>query len=384
MEQRGVPKFQLFLAFVLSNAACLLHAANVPALFIFGDSLIDVGNNNYINSLAKADVRYNGIDYNHGVPTGRFCNGRTIPDFLGEYLEVPPPPAYLTPNLTIKDISRGLNYASGAGGVLDATGANYVSSHPCQVLLPHCCLVFQIARLSFNQQLVYFAGTKQRYVTELGMDAANKFLADSIYMVAFGANDYINNYLVTFSPTPSLYNTSQFQDMLISTYSQQISRLYDLGARKMVVFGVGPLGCIPNQLMRTTDQKCNPQVNSYVQGFNAALQRQLSGILLKQLPKVRFAYAHGYDRFIDMVKSPASYGFKVTDEGCCGLGRLNGLLACMPISNLCSNRKEYLFWDPFHPTEAANMVIATDFYNGTTAYASPINVEELASVSAVV
>ncbi len=54
----------------------------VPASFAFGDSLGDPGNNNYIDSLSKANYPHNGIDFPAG-PTGRFTNGRTIVDIVG-------------------------------------------------------------------------------------------------------------------------------------------------------------------------------------------------------------------------------------------------------------------------------------------------------------
>lgn len=58
-------------------------AQDVPANFVFGDSLVDVGNNNYIVSLSKANYVPNGIDF--GKPTGRFTNGRTIVDIIGKF-----------------------------------------------------------------------------------------------------------------------------------------------------------------------------------------------------------------------------------------------------------------------------------------------------------
>lgn len=53
-----------------------------PAIFIFGDSLLDVGNNNHIVTLARANFQPYGIDF--GGPTGRFTNGRTTADVLGK------------------------------------------------------------------------------------------------------------------------------------------------------------------------------------------------------------------------------------------------------------------------------------------------------------
>lgn len=53
--------------------------------FIFGDSLVDAGNNDYLFTLSKADSPPYGIDFppSHGQPTGRFTNGRTVSDIIG-------------------------------------------------------------------------------------------------------------------------------------------------------------------------------------------------------------------------------------------------------------------------------------------------------------
>lgn len=57
----------------------------VPAVFVFGDSLVDVGNNNYLPiSIAKADFPHNGIDFPTKKPTGRFSNGKNAADFIGK------------------------------------------------------------------------------------------------------------------------------------------------------------------------------------------------------------------------------------------------------------------------------------------------------------
>jgi hypothetical protein len=49
---------------------------------VFGDSLVDNGNNNYLATTARADAPPYGIDYPTRRPTGRFSNGRNIPDFI--------------------------------------------------------------------------------------------------------------------------------------------------------------------------------------------------------------------------------------------------------------------------------------------------------------
>ena len=57
----------------------------LAASFVFGDSLVDAGNNNYLQTLSRANSPPNGIDFkpSRGNPTGRFTNGRTIADIVG-------------------------------------------------------------------------------------------------------------------------------------------------------------------------------------------------------------------------------------------------------------------------------------------------------------
>lgn len=65
---------------VLFFSEVCLAGKNTPASFVFGDSLVDAGNNNYLHTLSKANYVPNGIDF--GSATGRFTNGRTIVDIV--------------------------------------------------------------------------------------------------------------------------------------------------------------------------------------------------------------------------------------------------------------------------------------------------------------
>lgn len=66
-------------AFAMAEAA---RGQRVPCYFIFGDSVFDNGNNNVLNTSAKVNYSPYGIDFARG-PTGRFSNGRNIPDIIG-------------------------------------------------------------------------------------------------------------------------------------------------------------------------------------------------------------------------------------------------------------------------------------------------------------
>lgn len=54
----------------------------VPCYFILGDSMVDSGNNNDLETKWKANYPPYGIDFPNG-PTGRFTNGRTSADYIG-------------------------------------------------------------------------------------------------------------------------------------------------------------------------------------------------------------------------------------------------------------------------------------------------------------
>lgn len=59
-------------------------SAEARAFFVFGDSLVDNGNNDYLATTARADSPPYGIDYPTHRPTGRFSNGLSIPDIISK------------------------------------------------------------------------------------------------------------------------------------------------------------------------------------------------------------------------------------------------------------------------------------------------------------
>lgn len=55
----------------------------IPAVFVFGDSTVDTGNNNDLITLAKSNFPPYGRDFMGGLPTGRFSNGKLPSDLIG-------------------------------------------------------------------------------------------------------------------------------------------------------------------------------------------------------------------------------------------------------------------------------------------------------------
>ncbi|KAJ7110301.1 hypothetical protein O6H91_10G029800 [Diphasiastrum complanatum] len=343
----------------LTLMSYVLRTDAAVAMIVFGDSLVDTGNNNYINSIAKANFLPNGVDFPTRNPTGRFCNGLIISDFLSEYMGTEPILPVLDPNAKGKNLLRGVNFASAGAGILDDTGAIFLQ------------------RLIFPQQIQLFQKYQRDVADLIGPVATARLISEALYSVTMGGNDYINNYLLPLSVRKRQYTPDQFNQLLIATFRNQLTQIYNLGARKITVSNIGPLGCIPSQLsMATVSTKCIPELNEYASSFNAALKLMLEE-LNRNLPGAMFVYSNGYDIIFDYIRNPAAYGFQASTKACCGQGSYNGALVCTALSNLCTDRSKYVFWDPFHPTEAINRLVTERILNGPPSDISPINVKQL-------
>ncbi|OAY83159.1 GDSL esterase/lipase [Ananas comosus] len=312
----------------------------VPAMFAFGDSLIDNGNNNNLPSFAKANYYPYGIDFAAG-PTGRFSNGYTIVDEIANLLGLPLIPPYS--EAAGEDQLHGVNYASAAAGILDITGRNFT--------------------------------TLDRITNDLGADAAADAIGRCIFFVGMGSNDYLNNYLMPNYDTRSRYNGEQFAELLVQQFARQLTV-----TRKLVVSGVGSMGCIPSMLARDPHSRCSPDVDrQLILPFNSKVRSTVNALNV-DLPHAKLIYVDIYAMFTDILTSPASYGFSVTDRACCGIGRNAGEITCLPFQTPCANRDEYVFWDAFHPTAAVNIILAKQAFYGSPNVVFPINILQLANL----
>ncbi|KAF8404301.1 hypothetical protein HHK36_009184 [Tetracentron sinense] len=330
----------------------------VPALFIFGDSLIDNGNNNNLPSFAKANYYPYGIDF-EGGPTGRFSNGYTMVDEIAELLGLPLTPAYS--EASGEQVLHGVNYASAAAGILDVTGRNFVG------------------RIPFNQQIRNFENTLDQITDNLGANDVAQSIARCIFFVGMGSNDYLNNYLMPNYPTKNQYNAQQFSTLLIQQYSRQLTNLYNLGARKFVLSSVGLLGCIPSILAQSVNSRCSDAVNQLILPFNNKMKTMINN-LNGNLPGAKFIYIDVYRMFQDILNNPRAYGFSVINRGCCGIGRNSGQITCLPFQTPCPNRDQYVFWDAYHPTEAVNIILARKGFNGNGNFVYPMNIQQLVNL----
>ncbi|KAG4383175.1 hypothetical protein GLYMA_13G026300v4 [Glycine max] len=311
--------------------------AKVPAMIAFGDSSVDAGNNNYIATVARSNFQPYGRDFVGGKPTGRFSNGRIATDFLSQAFGIKPyVPPYLDPNHNISHFATGVSFASAATGYDNAT-SDVLSVIPLW------------------KQLEYYKGYQKKLSVYLGESRANETVAKALHIISLGTNDFLENYFAI-PGRASQYTPREYQNFLAGIAENFIYKLYGLGARKISLGGLPPMGCLP--LERTTNfvggNECVSNYNNIALEFNDNLSK-LTTKLKKDLPGIRLVFSNPYDILLQIIKRPAQYGFQVTSMACCATGMFEMGYACSRASSFsCIDASRYVFWDSFHPTEKTN------------------------------
>lgn len=90
---------------------------------------------------------------------------------------------------------------------------------------------------------------------------------------------------------------------------RNVQKLYNMGARKVVVASLGPLGCIPFQLTLrfSRNGECSEKVNAQAREFNAGLFGLIKE-LNANLHGAQFIYADAYKGVAEMIANPSAYG----------------------------------------------------------------------------
>ncbi|KAL9427988.1 hypothetical protein AB3S75_030049 [Citrus x aurantiifolia] len=315
----------------------------VPALIIFGDSIVDVGNNNNLSTLIKANFPPYGRDFVTHRPTGRFCNGKLATDFTAEYLGFTSyPPAYLSQEAKGNTLLTGVNFASAASGLYDRTAQLYRA-------------------IPLTQQLNYYKEYQNKVVSMVGKEKANAIFSGGVHLLSAGSSDFIQNYYI--NPLLNrVYSPDRFSDMLMRSYSSFVQNLYGLGVRRLGVTSLPPTGCLPAAitLFGAGSSQCVARLNQDAISFNNKLN-VTSQSLKNKLPGLKLVVFDIYQPLLNLITSPSDSGFFESRRACCGTGTVETSVLCNARSiGTCSNATEYVFWDGFHPSEAANKVLAGD------------------------
>ncbi|XP_024400165.1 GDSL esterase/lipase At5g03820 [Physcomitrium patens] len=316
----------------------------VPALILFGDSTVDVGNNNFLNTPARSNFLPYGRDFDTREPTGRFTDGRMVSDYLATWLGLPISLPYLHPNATGQNLVHGINFASAASGYLDTT-SQFLHVAP--------------ARMQFRM----FEGYKVKLANVMGTTEASSTITNALYVVSSGSNDFILNYFIS-PEMQNRYSTTQFSSLVMSDQKEFVQNLYKAGARKMAILGFPAIGCIPAQITLfggLEQEKCVETQNAVALEYNKVLQDEVPK-WQASLPGSQFLYLDAYSLLYEIFYNPAKYGFTSTRRACCGHGLISTAEFCNEAtSGTCSDASKFVFFDSLHPTQSVYKRLADEY-----------------------
>ncbi|KAK8596567.1 hypothetical protein V6N13_001183 [Hibiscus sabdariffa] len=313
--------------------------SNFTSILIFGDSTVDTGNNNFIGTVFKANHLPYGQDFPGHIPTGRFSNGKLIPDFVASVLGIKQTvPPFLDPNLSNDELRTGVSFASAGSGYDENT-------------------TVVTGAIPVPKQLEHF----KSYIANLGRifgnNEAQNIIEKSLVIISAGTNDFGFNYYLL-PMRKKQYNVGGFQDFLLKALQDLVQELYKQGCRKIVIAGLPPMGCVPvlitERLKPPFNRACLEDENTNVRSYNQKLMNLLPQ-LQATLPGAKIV-KETEEWFVGV-------GFTETTKGCCGTGIVEASFLCNSGTPVCEEPSEFLFWDSIHPSETAYKALSDFLVN---------------------
>ncbi|KAF5729421.1 GDSL esterase/lipase [Tripterygium wilfordii] len=309
----------LLLIFSLFNNIYSTEATDVKKLFVFGDSLVDVGN--YDSDPRTPWLEPYGMTF-PGKPAGRFSDGRVLSDNIASFLGIEAPIAFKKIESAEKsELQNGMSFACGGSGVFDTPNINPDA--------PKMSKQIDNLQKLLEQEKLY---TKDD-------------LQSSVALVNTGVNDYMDSQF-----SKKTQSWSELSASLIDQLVIDIKRIQDLGVPKVAVATVMPVGCAPSFNTKLDHKSCNEVVNKDVDLHNKNLKEAV-----QKLNKVEIIDVHGAMMSV-LKRTEESLKFNPLKQ-CCG-GIIPGGDTCGTVGKnkekmyqVCENPKLSVFWDFVHPSQ---------------------------------
>ncbi|KAK9919746.1 hypothetical protein M0R45_028325 [Rubus argutus] len=351
----------------LISISCLLPLANsihfnYPTVFNFGDSNSDTGN--LVSAGIETLAPPNGQSY-FKTPSGRYCDGRLIVDFLMDAMDLPFLNAYLD-SVGMPSFRKGCNFA--------AAGATILPASPTSV-----------CPFSFGVQVSQFLRFKARVLELLAKGKkfdkylpTEDFFGKGLYMFDIGQNDIAGAFY-----SKTLDQILASIPTILAEFETGIKRLYDQGARNFWIHNTGPVGCLTQNVAKfgtdpskLDEQGCVSAHNQAAKTFNLQLHA-LSKKLQGQYTDANVTYVDIFSIKSSLIANYSKNGFEQPIMACCGYGgpplNYDSQISCGQTKVLngssvtakgCSDSSEYVSWDGIHYTEAANQFVSSKILTG--------------------
>ena len=288
--------------------AAMAQALPFTNLFVFGDSLSDVGNDLVVTGGLLPDPQY----YTNGTATGRFVNGLSYADYLAAGLGLS-----LTPS-----VLGGNNYAFGGARTNSVTAG-----------LPSTAL-------SFNQQISSFTASHTQ------ADAG------ALYVLWIGAND-MSDAITTAAITGNPGVIGAAVGSSVQSISAAIQTLAGLGATHFLIPNLPDLALVP-----AINSRGSPGLSFLAHSASTAFNDTLADTLaLPAFSALDIRPFDVYTAHVGITANPSGYGFSNVTSACYTGGVDGQALPGGPAPSVCSDPAKYMYWDYEHPTEALHAVL---------------------------
>ncbi|MCD7472413.1 hypothetical protein HAX54_013647 [Datura stramonium] len=335
---------------------------NYPAVFNFGDSNSDTGG--LVAGVGDRLEPPNGQTYFKN-PSGRFCDGRLIIDFLMDAMDLPFLNSYLD-SIAAPSFRKGANFAAAGSTILPATASS-------------------VSPFSFGIQVAQFFRFKNR-VSEIQAKTrkydkyvpAQDYFQKGLYMFDIGQNDLAGGFY-----SKTLDQILASIPTILSTFEDGVKRLYDIGARNFWVHNTGPLGCLGQNIAKFGTDSSKLDELGCVSSHNQAakiLNLQLYALCKKlqgQYSDANITHVDIFSIKSNLIANYSRYGFEQPLMACCGYGgpplNYDSRVACGQTKVLdgnnvtakaCNDSSAYINWDGIHYTETANQFVASQILTG--------------------
>ncbi|GLT50451.1 hypothetical protein SLA2020_239370 [Shorea laevis] len=330
-------------------------------LIVFGDSLFDVG-----FGVEELCLPSNYTPYGQKLNKfGRFSDGRTIPDFIAEYVFgaeerlVKPYSCNLTKTeRQFKENNRTLSFARAGAGVLDGlpreTDKNTGRTLEEQVEL----------FVKLNDTIKLF-----------GEDSKRK--EETLYLISIGAFDYLREIA---NKTQNGIDPTEVVNKIVDA----VTNIAAKGGRRFAFMNIGPLRHYPIVQKLNLDEKTLGELDRLVKRHNKELKAKLP----KTLKDSNYSYSIlDYHSIIkNIMENPDSYGFDrhTIKSACCGWGPFKAYGCGSSDKVGCGEHsiEDYMFFDEMHHTEHINHLLAKIFWN-SNGLASPKNLKSIAGLEKI-
>ncbi|KAL6578186.1 hypothetical protein OROMI_010514 [Orobanche minor] len=203
-------------------------------------------------------------------------------------------------------------------------------------------------------------------------DCQNKLQRSLVFMGEIGGNDY--NY--AFFQKKPIEEIRTYVPHVVKAITDAIRNIIQAGARRIIVPGNFPVGCIPIYLTSFPSQDpraydgmgCLSHLNEFATYHNNYLKGALQQ-LRREFPNIVILYGDYYTAFQSVLRRSRSLGFKQSSilKACCGIGgyynydrsRMCGSIG-VPV---CADPSRHIHWDGVHLTQTAYRHMANSLMN---------------------